>query len=299
MSNDIFKPVNINYLTYPYGLVNTGSLCYLNSIIQSLTSCSIFNEYMLTNKEKFITDNNTLAVYFINIISSNLNNSSNTIINENINILKEIIRLKRKNNNKFNFLGQQDVSECITFIIESLNDNNIYKMFYHKYKCDILCSNCKYTSSIQDDISYQFEISMNEKINILSKNIRLNISQLVDYKCEQCKNINNCNKINRLQYIPPILIINLNKYFNKELYDFKKNLIFYNDDIKKKYIYTIVSIIEHGGNQFSGHYISKSIKKSENNKIKAYLCNDSHYIESNLNPALNSYLLFYNLIKIE
>jgi len=297
MSINIFKPINIEYLTTPYGLNNNGSLCYLNSLIQSLTSCTTFNEYMIKNKDTFIKKNNKLAQLFINIISSNLNNQ-NINININIEILKEIIRLKQKENKNFNFLGQQDSGHCFGFIIESLNDNNIYKMFYHKYKCDILCNTCKKNTSIQDDISYQFEIPMNENIDILSKNIRLNISPLIDYKCENCKNTNNIYKINRLLYIPPILIINLNKYFNKQLFNFKKNLIFYNDVIKKKYIYEIVSIIEHGGNMNGGHYISKSIKK-ENNTIKTFLCNDSHYFKSDLKPTENSYLLFYHLVKIE
>jgi hypothetical protein len=33
--------------------------------IQSLTSCTTFNEYMLENKIKFRNENNTLALIFI------------------------------------------------------------------------------------------------------------------------------------------------------------------------------------------------------------------------------------------
>jgi len=294
MSNiNIFKPFNPNMLTKPFGLNNNGSLCYLNSIIQSLTSCTIFNEYMVVNRDNFVKKGNKMAISFINIILNNNNE------NENINILKEIIRLKRKENDKFNFLGQQDCSECISFIIESLDDNNILKMFYHKYQCDILCKNCNKMSNVQDDISYQFEIPMNSNIQVLSKNLRLSISQLPGYKCEGCKNEGNVVKFNRLFYIPPIVVINLNKYFNKQLFHFKKILVFNHEELQQKYIYSLVSIIEHGGNADSGHYVSKSIKKNNDNSYSTYLCNDSHFHNSNLEPSMNSYLLFYHLYKIE
>jgi uncharacterized UBP type Zn finger protein len=298
---DTFKEYNKNYLTFPFSLNNNSSLCYLNSLIQSLVSCTIFNEYILKNQEKFIKEQNRLVISFIKIISDNIvNRNSNKYSNENIIILQELIRIKRKENENFQFFGQQDVSECLAFIIESMNDTGILRLFYHKYKCDILCQDCKKIKSIQDDISYQFEMSMDMNLSLLSKNIRIMISPLIDYKCDNCNENKNIYKINRLMYIPPILIINLNKYFNKQIFEFTKNLTFHNDEINKKYIYKLVSVIEHMGNQYSGHYISKSIKMDIDEKQeKIYLCNDHMYSESNLNPTIGSYLLFYHLLKIE
>ena len=124
MSN-IFKPIKLNYITRPYGLLNNSTLCYLNSIIQSFTSSSIFNEYLLTNKNKFILNNNKLALLFIEIIEYNINlQNENKIHTENIEILRELIKLKQKSNNNFYYNGQQDVSECISFLIESVYKNS-------------------------------------------------------------------------------------------------------------------------------------------------------------------------------
>ena len=71
------------------GLINLGNTCYMNSIIQCLSNCSVFRQYILSNefiasivnkdKGNFIKSNETINTYLsyqLRRIFSNLWNSS-------------------------------------------------------------------------------------------------------------------------------------------------------------------------------------------------------------------------------
>ena len=48
MDNTLIK-FNEIYMLQPFGLYNNNIICYFNSLLQSLFSCSSINEYLLKN----------------------------------------------------------------------------------------------------------------------------------------------------------------------------------------------------------------------------------------------------------
>lgn len=314
--NETLIPFNNVFLLKVFGLYNSHILCYFNSLLQSLFSCTSLTEYLLNNEKKFI-DNNFMSLY-INILKKYIlfdkqfDKNTNIYITESSNILmfnEFLISIKNKNI-KFGY-NQEDSGELLILLLDIINDNYIYNLFYNKYKCDIYCKNCKNIKPIKDDISIQFEIYdkiidsnfLQSKVDInlhnLNKYIRNNYSNFSDYTCENCNNKGDCIKINRLILVPTIIIINFNKYSEKNNYIYPTELFFINIKENKKYNYKLISTINHSGNTNSGHYISKGFrKKIQNNNINhiVYKMNDSSYNEDTLKPENDTYIIFYHYI---
>ena len=72
-----------NFLVYPFGLYNNSIICYFNSLIQTLLSCTSITEYLLYNEEKF-KNNNFLKIY-ITILKKYIqsDNHSNFLVDNN------------------------------------------------------------------------------------------------------------------------------------------------------------------------------------------------------------------------
>lgn len=311
--NNILIPYNNLYLLKPFGLYNSHILCYFNSLLQSLFSCTSLTEYLLNNEKKFL-ENNFMTLY-INILKKYIiidKQGNNTNLTESSNILmfnEFLIEIKNKNI-KFGY-NQEDSGELLVLLLDIINDNYIYNLFYNKYKCDIYCKNCKNIKNIKDDISVQFEVydkivntnflqsKVDANLHNLNKYIRNNYSEFNDYICENCENKGDCIKINRLLLVPTIITINFNKYLEKNKYMYPTEIYFINIKDNKKYNYKLVSTINHSGNMSSGHYISKGFRKKLQDNILSntvFKMNDSSYDEDSLIPEIDTYIIFYHYI---
>lgn len=304
-----------NFLVYPFGLYNNSVLCYFNSLLQTLLSCTSITEYLLRNEKEL--KNNKFLILYIQLIKKYINSDdhSNYLVdNTNILLFNEfLIMIKLK---KINFgYDQEDSGELLLLLLDIINNTYITNLFLHKYKCDIYCKNCKKINNIKSDISNIFEINLNDlnnkylnykidkNLSNLNKYIRNNYSELENYTCSNCKNNNLNIKIHRLTLIPTILVINLNKYINKSNYQYPNELIFINKSSKTSYKYKLISTINHSGSQNFGHYITKTIRKNHEYKhytdkeFDIYLLNDTSYQKDNFKSDANSYILFYHYVE--
>ena len=307
---------NNNYLVYPFGLYNNSIICYFNSVLQVLFTCTSMNEYLLNNIEKF--ENQKFIMLYIKILQTHLNlteQGNNKLENLNLLLFNEFlntIKIKFKNN-KFGY-NQEDCDELLVLILDIINDKYIYNLFTHKYICNIYCKNCKSIQSIQEDKSIKFELDKNainsnylsykidKNLHNINKYLRNNYSELSNFKCNKC-NKQNSIKLNRLLTTPTILMITFNKYLLKENINYPYELYFINKEIKKNYRYKLISTIEHSGTVNYGHYISKcyrknTINKSTDSKTSVYTLNDQSYELSNFKSHINTYILVYHYVEI-
>lgn len=309
---------NTNFLLYPFGLYNNSIICYFNSLLQSLFSCTSITHYFLHNEKKY-NNNNFIKIYihiikkYINNIN-NINDNSNYLLeNQNLILFNEFLNIIKNKNITFGY-NQEDSGELLILLLEIINDPYINNLFMHKYQCDIYCKDCKKLKNIVNDTSIQFEIDLDvintnylqfqidKNLSNLNKYIRNNYSELLNYKCEYC-NLSNCIKINRLINVPTIIIINLNKYNNKINYQYPIELQFINDNLNNIYKYKLISTINHSGTVNFGHYISKSIRKKHNISLNneslydTYLLNDNSYEISNFKSDITTYILIYHYIE--
>ena len=312
MQNNLIQYNNI-YLLRCFGLYNSHILCYFNSLLQSLFGCTSITEYLLNNENKFI-ENNFMRLY-INILKKYIlvdkNNINNLLVESSNSLMfnEFLISIKSKNI-QFGY-NQEDSGELLILLLDIINDKYIYNLFYNKYKCDIYCKRCKNIKDIKDDISIQFEIydraidtnylqsKIDSNLHNLNKFIRNNYSDCNDYICESCNKKGHSIKINRLVLIPTILVVNFNKYSEKNNYNYPIELYFINDKENKKHNYRLISTINHSGNSNSGHYISKGIRKTilNGNLLNSvYSMNDSSYNLCSLKSNADTYIIFYHFI---
>lgn len=303
------------YSLVPFGLCNNNNtICYFNALLQSLFSCTSINDYLLNNENKF-SKNNFIKIY-INIIKNFiiLNKSREESIytyeQSNLILFNEFLIMIKNKNIHFGY-NQEDSGELLLLLLDIINDPYIYNLFYNKYKCDIYCRNCKNITSIKDDISVQFELTIdcidinflhsetNKNLHNLNQFIKNNYSECNDYKCSNCNRTGLCIKLNRLLLTPTIIVINFNKYKEKNRYLYPSELFFINEEYNKKFNYKLVSSIHHSGNTNFGHYITKSIRKTiKNNEIinNVYKLNDLTYNLDSFKPDDDSYILFYHFV---
>jgi ubiquitin C-terminal hydrolase len=258
-------------LPYPYGLENNGCVCYLNALLQSLISCTSFISSLkkIENKSDIVND-------LINMRSS-----------------CSILSHMRK---KFPQFGksQESASEGLVLLLETIDNEDIYKKFNHIYEERIVCINCKTILSANREISIHFLLFDEDKLKTdgLDKYILEYYNTIKDYKgeCKKCSNTS-FTRCYLLKYIPEIVVCILNRYLKRSdilLPETFKVVGTNNININ----YKKIAEINHSGSLGGGHYVCDAVRK--NNKV--YNFNDTHVSVSSLGTKKETYITFYHLI---
>ena len=282
------------------GILNNGNSCYMNSGIQMLLSCKIFNNIINSDSIKF--KSNILKLY-----KDFLNDYYNSNKYVNIINIKKILLSK---NNNYNNNEQQDSHEFLIDFIEILEnelkkENNIKILNFDNKNITSIIFDTHISSIIYcQDTNEKSKNITKEKIlsiPILNKN-NINIQNCLDeyskievlkddYKWKSDKTNNYHNAYKRLYYkcIPKYFIIQLQRFF----YDSTKNnkYVEINDEITIHDIrLSLRSFIIHIGNLNYGHYICL---KNINNIW--YKCDDENIkIINNIKEYFKyAYILLY------
>ena len=120
-----YMPNGIELIKLNPGLENYGNTCFANSLIQGLSSCTYFIEYLLQNKYDSIFpddlkefNNNILSL----LLAINSNNSNYEFITE---ALQSFIKLMEDDN--IDFVNQQDSHELLKIISDRFHKIEEYK----------------------------------------------------------------------------------------------------------------------------------------------------------------------------
>ena len=255
----------------PFGLNNTGSICYFNSLLQVLAGCTSLYNIIYEDK------NNTEKV-FHKFIDQLKNNKVNPFISS------ELIQALNKDVPTFGN-GQESASEAFVLLINTINNKKLTETFMYRFRNNMQCLTCGHTTSEKKDHSIVFNIFHTDSLCV--KNMLYMYEKLNDYKCDVCNNTE-VIRISKLTMLPEIIFASFNIYYNKKEHSFDKILHFE----KSKLQYMAIGQIEHFGSLSGGHYTSRSIRQD-----KTYLFNDSSYYESKLGPTPNTYIVVYHCIK--
>ena len=159
----------INMFLGPFGLQNTGVLCYLNTLLQSLVSCPSFNKIILDHKEYFEENDKRLCIEYIKLLESAGISVSNTSLDNSFNIgyyngsaiLSEMVKARRGRKDTLLHGRQEDFHEGLTFLIEQIG-GRIKDLFSIRYKMEIKCRNpdCKtpVRSGPKEDPNFMFHL---------------------------------------------------------------------------------------------------------------------------------------------
>lgn len=264
-----------------FGLQNTGAICYLNSALQALYSCSKFRKIVYSKTDETRNSKFNYALKYL----YKLNKQYNLLI------LKEL--QQKVANTNVSFSGQQCAMECINQILDNLDMNSkIQELFEIKYISLIYCSDCNNViRSIKPQrenvirIEKEFQVSVQKNIAIID--------------CENCGSKNKKYRLDVLTKTSDIIIVQTKRFDNemrklnhriKYPQTFKVKQLEGKEKVKK---YEAVAQIIHVGSVGGGHYYG-NFKRNE----EWYNINDSNVSSGSFNDKENfeTYIMIYQSV---
>ena len=288
-------------LLEPFGLINTGVICYMNSLLQALVSCTAFNRVILENEEYMHkTKIGTVLFDFITCATSNPKDAG-VFSQKIVATLVEELRIRHPNMDYGR--GQDCASEGFRLILELINGpeiplndeastNPVSKIFQSKYRKSISCEKCNHKN---ESMEYRNQHIIHKYDN-LARDIIISIDVLSDYKCDKCDEIGCCKQIIAITRIPEILVITDAVILACRMFHQPTNINptppgFVFDGINGAIKYDKIAQVEQSGSLDSGHYIAKGIRKNS----ETYLFNDQSVSKiDELSPTPNTFLTFYH-----
>lgn len=310
---------NNKLLPEPFGLPNYGANCYFNSLMQSLISCTAFNEAVLGNPDYMQRTDTGKAVYeFVKKALRLQNNSTAPVFGALINDLRT-----RRPYIKFG-PGQQSASECFVLLLDMIepeltpdelqsqrdNDNipasglnPVTDIFIHIKKTKIFCQTCNHEINTRTHET-QFNLidfDQNSQADEFIPKIHMNQEFLDGYICDNCKIKSDCEnriiKTTILDVVPEIFVCLFDIYeqshrFIRQMPEYFEFQTPSNETLK----YRRVAQVEHSGSRSGGHYWAICLRK-KNNGNDSFTLNDSNTSPcAGLNLTKNTYLIFYQLL---
>lgn len=301
-----------DYLIKPNGFINIGALCYSNSILQCLLSCTSLIKTLHLNRHKDTIAKNTLAQALLALYDTSITNRD--ISQMNIPIWQCIVNQSQKRLGGVHMgTGQEDAHEGLCMFLDCLeNINDVKRLFQHRYRTQIFCDNCNEFTVDKREMNLTFEVQPDLKTEQLPQfkdrdlyyNTTMTLNDFIrvqhgyvdeHFKCPKCSATGSKFRKTTLTMVPEILPIVLKKYKEKTHTDFPSKLVMPGNGKNKELIYKLVAQSEHSGSQHGGHYWATCVRKSTSNKLKYYVLNDSSVSEGNIGPTLNTYILFYHI----
>ena len=317
---------NSDYVPIAFGLRNSSSICYFNSLMQSLLSCPAFNEHIMTHKETY--KSNTMIQYYISLLEGVLQldkrekSTSHEWRNAHLHMIRELINIQQKSKFKVKLgSGMQDAGEGLNLLLDTVKDLKITELFQVRYSECVLCRACNFTHQAAATPYLPLDItldifegkSLDEHPNIIKKYICKHDEDLDEnYICPKktCEIKGDKYKYSILKMIPEIIVILFKNYINKDakpVYDprRKKHTLMATTHAVKKLInfpmtlsfndgqleYKIVSQCEHNGSLSGGHYWAISRRKNG-----IFNLNDTGVSTTKFTPTEHTYMLFYHIV---
>jgi len=330
----ILQPYDTNYSLPPFGLQNSGVLCYLNTCIQSLYSLPVFNKMICDDKYQ----DNILVVELKNLYKDVKKFKDTKIYNLHF-YLKSIDQTRIIDGR------QNDSFEIFKFILELL-PVDFYNIFYLKYHLIIQCSNCKKitNTTIQNELTVNLSMKITPNGKVLDNDkdindyIKCNMNILEDYICEMCSKKNTSTQYYKIGNIPNCIIISYHDNHNNLLKNCRKetryfpSVLYFTTKNNSNVCYEPASVVKHFGSLNSGHYNGEflrnnthlddrielfeqkyitekniqqrnkyivcltKLQKRQLNKLEKFNINDSNFFElNNFNQSENTYYVIYVL----
>lgn len=303
--------LNKDFILRPCGLVNTGTVCYLNSIWQALLSCTSLTEFFMSKEKEFAQENNLVALEYINLIKQVRCLQSCDEVIDPTDLFEATIAAIKKKYPDMNFGNkQEDSGEGLHLFLDAVDNAELYRYFMCKYNVKIWCTTCvdQISEKIDEACVLEIPAKMNglvcdqiadAPIDPLNAHIRQYLSVLEDYKCSKCDG-QKCCQIYQLACAPEIIAVMFNKFYGKTNVQFPDTLSFPALG-SKTLTYKIVAKIEHAGGMSGGHYWAHCLRKYKDDTssiggTRMYSLNDQRISDGSSDPTANTYIVLYHVV---
>lgn len=256
--------LEISRIPRAYGLTNTGVICYFNALLQSLHTCTSIHSQL-----HLLDDGNDIHREFKKFMQGACNNVA---------LLQALCRKYPKFGH-----GQESAREALSLLLDEMPP--IKYLFMHRYRCVILCDQCKQVSSVDKDVNMTLDLFDTNVVD--ASKILKYVTELDDYKCEHCHQVCKSTRDYYLKMTSEVLIITFNIYGKRVAPEFPSKLQLGN------FAYMLTARIEHHGGLGGGHYFAQCIRHC-GGKLGIVTCNDSQYrVDEGFERAPGTYMLFY------
>ncbi|XP_038126341.1 probable ubiquitin carboxyl-terminal hydrolase creB [Cyprinodon tularosa] len=285
---------NKTEVTY-YGLINQGSTCYLNSILQVLFMTKEFRE----------------------AVNRSVEENSSQKIGHHLKDLFEDLQIKQTNTSKIikaldiqNVYEQQDAAEYFEKVLRATS-YQASKIFQGELNHVTICKVCDQpTDSIGPFWHLPLELLDSKEIYSVENGIKNFFEPTVfngdnQMYCENCDIKVDASRQYVINRYPDVLLLLLKRFdFSYKYMSYVKincNVDFpYELHIPENQTYELYSVVDHSGDLRSGHYYAKIKSQDEGN---TWYCFDDTWVsptelkncpgKENIARSSSAYLLFY------
>lgn len=268
----------------PTGFNNIGAICWFNSLLQCLMSCTALTQLF---QNPAIQNKNALCRAYYNLLQ-------NPSPEKSLLVLQQLVLKLR---NKVFGMGQEDVNEGFVKLIDAFASSDIEYIMEHRFVITIKCPNCYESWKSKNDTSIFLEYypSGGEVLELNSDRI-LNFNETVNgVICPTCKfKGDGFTRITRLTATPEILVLLFkNKYTGKVQINCPPTFNIPSLDPNKPFTYKMVATAEHFGNMGGGHYYAHALRSDD----KCYRLNDNGVTEiPKLEASPSTYMVIYHVL---
>lgn len=287
----------------PFGLNNTGAICYFNALTQSLLSCTSITKIIQNFSGESELNGTLTGKAFINAFLTALSTDRVDVSNISSKLLHALIT-DIKGKNTFGKM-QESASEGLVLLLDAMEnpdskEHPITKLFQHEYNVKLFCNKCKDIVSEQKDFGIDINLFFQDRLDKMSKPedfvdaIYQHISPLDnDYVCPKCKTRTNGIRLHTLRYAPEIMVCKFMVY-NPIL----RKMNYFPIEMKfpgtgnNVISYKLVAQIEHSGSLEGGHYWCRARRGDD----KIYNFDDTNVGSASFSSSSGTYMLFYQRI---
>ena len=296
------------FLPLPFGLNNTGYICWLNATLQALLSCPAMTQTVLSVADDLT---NSFAREYLRLVYSiieakknpaNWNpnlygQASSKILQAFIECAKAKYPMTPIGNN------QECADEAFTIMIDLFDHPKIANLFNNVYELRITCPQCNNVVSSVRDRTYKIDVftqhSLADQRSFIDF-LRFHRSPVDDYQCPNCGRSSSVRREERLAMLREIVVLTFNKYQAKDIRYFPDELWFPQIG-GGRLVYRQVAQIEHSGSQSSGHYYADVLRNTLQPggdiapAAEFYRANDSSISPNKPRSTANTYMVIYHM----
>lgn len=281
-------PLDLTLLSTPKGYRNLGSICYWNSLLQGLGSCTALVRELRKTQDP-------LAQLLLEALAAQPSD-------QHINLHNQCMQyLLQKRHISAPLRGQQCAGEAFTLLLTSLESCQLLQnLFLYKYIVSVQCGQCQRRTEPTESKGNLMILPNSRDIPDISQYILGHMEQ-VEYRCERCRESSaQASQLHKLTLIPEIIVLMFRKEYESEAYyaNIPAQLQI------QRFRYRPVAFIQHYGGPSGGHYNCIALRVHPASKQPGwfmlddqsvqYLSPDDDSVWNHVNRK-NTYLVIYHL----